>query len=387
VLDCGRRFGKDIMERNYISEGLMAGEPCAWFEPNYKSLMDNWRWFTETYFHAIKRRSEVEKRIDLINGGFVEMWSLEDKDASRGRRYKRVAVNEAAKVPHLEYSWNNVIRITLADLNGGAVIGSTPRGFNFFKQLYDRGMDPLEPEWAAWKKPTSANPYIPPAEIEEMRRTLPDIVFQQEIMAEFISDAGMVFRRVQEAATLQPLDGPLHGRQYLAGVDVASSIDFTVVSTLDAQSREQVFIDRFNRVDYTALEDRLEAAYRRWNMTGMVVEVNSIGQVVVDHLAGRGMNIIPFTTTSATKQTVIQALQSAFEHGLIRILDDAVQTGELLSFESKRNPSGSFAYSAPEGMHDDTVMALALAWSGMDAPSWGDVSDLGKVSGYRSRWE
>lgn len=387
MLDCGRRFGKDILERNYISEGLLAGEPCAWYEPNYKSVMDNWRWFTETYYGAIKRKSEVEKRVDLINGGFVEMWSLEDKDASRGRHYRRVVVNEAAKVPHLEYSWNNVIRITLADLYGGAVIGSTPRGFNFFKQLYDRGMDPLETEWASWKKPTTENPYIPKSEIDELRRTLPDIVFQQEINAEFISDAGMVFRRVQDAAVLQPLAEPVHGRQYIAGVDVAASVDYTVISALDAQTREQVYIDRFNRVDYNVLEDRLEAAYKRWNMSGMVVEVNSIGQGVVDHLAGRGMNIIPFTTTSATKQEIIQALQSAFEHGLIRVLDDTVQTGELLSFESKRNPSGSFAYSAPEGMHDDTVMALALAWSGLDAPSWGDVSDLGKVTGYKSRWE
>jgi hypothetical protein len=37
--------------------------------------------------------------------------------------------------------------------------------------------------------------------------------------------------------------------------------------------------------------------------------------------------------------------------------------GELLSFESKRNASGSFSYSAPDGMHDDCVMSLAFAWN------------------------
>ena len=386
MLDCGRRFGKDVMERNYISEGLRLGEPCAWYEPNYKSVMENWRWFTETYFPITKRKSEVERRIDLINGGFIEMWSLDDKDASRGRKYKRVVINEAAKVKDLEYSWNNVIRITLADLNGGALIGSTPRGFNYFKAMYDRGQDKFEEEWESWKKSTYDNPYIDRSEIEELKRTLPDIVFQQEIMAEFIHDSGMVFRRVQDASCLEALEEPIKSRQYIAGVDVAAAVDYTVVSVFDVESKEQVYIDRFNRVDYNVLEDRLEAVYKRWNMTSMVIEMNSIGQGVIDHLQNRNMHIIPFTTTNATKQEAIQSLQSAFEHGSIKIIYDPVQIGELLSFESKRNASGSFSYSAPSGMHDDTVMALAIAWSGFDGVSWDDVAGLGKVENYESPW-
>ena len=80
---------------------------------------------------------------------------------------------------------------------------------------------------------------------------------------------------------------------------------------------------------------------------------------------GRGLNIVPFTTTSATKQAIIQNLQAAFENGELGIIDDPVLIGELLSFESKRNASGSFSYSAPDGMHDDCVMSLAIAWNGI----------------------
>jgi len=169
---------------------------------------------------------------------------------------------------------------------------------------------------------------------------------------------------VQEAAVLQPRE-PQAGRQYVAGVDVASSIDFTVVSVLDAESKEMVYMDRFNRVDYPVLIDRLEGTYHRYGLTSMVVEANSIGRPVIDELVTRGLNIVPFTTTSATKQTVIQNLQNAFENGLIRVLDDPVLIGELLSFEAKRNASGSFSYSAPSGMHDDCVMSLAIAWHGL----------------------
>ena len=100
------------------------------------------------------------------------------------------------------------------------------------------------------------------------------------------------------------------------------------------------------------------------------MEANSIGQPVIDQLYSRGLPVIPFTTTSGTKQVIIQNLQAAFEHGDIRIIDDPVLIGELLSFESKRSPSGSFQYSAPDGMHDDCVMALAIAWDNIGGASW-----------------
>jgi hypothetical protein len=362
VLDCGRRFGKDIIERNYACEGLFNKEPVAWYEPEYKSLLENWSWFCAILHPIIKRKSEQEKRLDLRNGGYLEMWSLQDQDASRGRHYKRVVINEAAKAPHLEYSWNAVIRITLADLMGGAMLGSTPKGLNYFKALFDRGKDPLEHDWSSFQYSTYDNPYIPVSEIEEIKRTTPELLFNQEIMAQFISLEGAVFRRIQEAATMIQLEEPLEGHNYAAGVDVASEIDYTVICVIDLESKEQVFMDRFNRVDYPTLEDRLLQIYTKWHLSGMVVEANSIGRPVIDHLVQKGIGVTPFTTTNTTKQNIIQWLQSAFEHDSIKILDNPVLIGELLSFESKRSISGSFQYSAPEGLHDDCVMSLALAW-------------------------
>jgi phage terminase large subunit-like protein len=134
---------------------------------------------------------------------------------------------------------------------------------------------------------------------------------------------------------------------------------------MDVESKEMVYMDRFNRVDYPVLIDRLAAVYEKWHLDTMIIEANSIGRPVIDHMVERGLGVVPFTTTNATKQNIIQGLQSAFEHGNIKILDDPVLIGELLSFESKRTASGSFRYSAPDGMHDDTVMSLAIAWDGI----------------------
>ena len=76
-------------------------------------------------------------------------------------------------------------------------------------------------------------------------------------------------------------------------------------------------------------------------------------------------------TTIATKTVIIETLALAFERGDVRILADPVLIGELQAYEMERLPSGLMRYSAPEGMHDDTVMALALAWAVVAEPARG----------------
>jgi len=299
--------------------------------------------------------------VTLPGGGFVAVRSADNPDSLRGEGLDFVVMDECAFMQR--EAWTEAIRPALSDRLGKALFISTPKGRNWFWEAYQRGVN-QEEGWQSWQFPTSTNPFIEKSEIEAARRDLPEIIFRQEYLAEFVDDQGGVFRRVQEAAILTPQEYQ-QGKQYVAGVDVASSIDYTVVTILDAETKEMVYLDRFNRVDYPVLINRLAAIYARYHLTSMVVESNSIGRPVIDELVSRGLNIVPFTTTSATKQGIIQSLQSAFENGQIKVLNDAVLIGELLSYEAKRNASGSFAYSAPDGTHDDCVMSLAIAWSGM----------------------
>jgi phage terminase large subunit-like protein len=303
----------------------------------------------------------VDRVVNFPGGGFVAVRSADNPDSLRGEGLDFVVMDECAFMQ--KEAWTEAIRPALSDRQGKALFISTPKGRNWFWEIYQRGLQGDE-GWQSWQFPTAANPFIQASEIEAARRDLPEIIFRQEYLAEFVDDQGGVFRRVQEAAVLDPKE-PQAGRQYIAGVDVASSVDYTVVSVLDAETKEMVYLDRFNRVDYPVLIDRLESVYHRYNLTSMVVETNSIGRPVIDELVKRGLAIVAFTTTSATKQAVIQALQAAFENAQIKVLNNPVLIGELLSFESKRAPSGSFTYSAPDGMHDDCVMSLAIAWSGL----------------------
>ena len=362
VCAAGRRFGKSRLGSALcVSEGLK-GKRAWWIAPSYPVAMVGWLMIKKlsAKIPGVKIK-QGDYTVEYPYGGEVRVRSADNPDSLRGEGLDFVVMDECAFMR--KEAWTEAIRPALSDRQGKALFISTPKGRNWFWENYMRGVNGEE-GWQSWTFPTSSNPYIEASEIEAARRDLPEIIYRQEYLAEFIESDGGVFRRVQEAAVLQPRE-PQAGRQYVAGVDVASSVDFTVVSVLDAESKEMVYMDRFNRVDYPVLINRLESVYHRYRLTSMVVESNSIGRPVIDELVTRGLNIVPFTTTSATKQAIIQSLQSAFENGQILVLDEPVLVGELLSFESKRNASGSFSYSAPPGMHDDCVMSLAIAWDGI----------------------
>lgn len=360
TLAAGRRWGKTRLGVNECLDVASRGGRAWWVSPSYKTSEVGWR-----PLRQISRRLPgvdiriVDRMITLPGGGFVAVRSADNPDSLRGEGLDFVVMDECAFMK--KEAWTEAIRPSLSDRQGKALFISTPKGRNWFWENYQHGLAGDE-GWESFSFPTSSNPYIAPVEIEAAKRDLPELIFRQEYLAEFIDDEGGVFRRVQEAIRCDMIKEPEDKRQYIAGVDVAASIDYTVISVMDVQAKNLVFKDRFNRVDYNVLEDRLEAIYNHWNLDLIKIEANSIGQPVIDHLYNRNMNIIPFMTTNATKQPLITNLQSAFEHGEIGIFNDPILIGELLSFESKRSPSGSFSYSAPAGMHDDCVMSLALAW-------------------------
>ena len=93
-------------------------------------------------------------------------------------------------------------------------------------------------------------------------------------------------------------------------------------------------------------------------------ESNSIGGPNIEALQREGLPVRPFETTASSKPPLIESLVLAFDRSEITILDDPIMTGELMAYERTITPSGRSQYSAPQGLHDDTVIALALAWHG-----------------------
>lgn len=365
ILACGRRWGKSQLGVDRIIAPTLQGYPTAWFSPTFKMLMEAWRVLQETLAPIIETRNNAEMRLSLRGGGSVTAFSLdtEVQDTVRGRAFKRVVIDEAALVRNLRQTWENAIRPTLADFRGDAWFLSTPRGFNDFRVLFDRGADPEREDWASWQMPTSSNPYIDPSEIEAARAEMTEGAFNQEFLAEFVNWEGAVFRNVAECATAERKDAPEAGHEYVIGADWGRSVDYTVFCVIDVTARSMVDFDRSNRVDYVVQRGRLQALYEKWRPSRIIAEANSIGQPILEELVRAGLPITPFMTSNASKANIVENLALAFEQRNISILNDPVLQGELQAFQAEQLPGGMLRYSAPSGAHDDCVISLALAWS------------------------
>ena len=374
VVALGRRAGKSKLAQDLLISTALDGRPGGYFAPTYKLLEDFWREVRTILAEVIRDKSEQEHRLELLGGGTVDCWSTESGDPARGRRYARIVIDEAAMIPRLLEVWGQAIRPTLADFQGDAWFMSTPRGMNDFYILYLRGQDSLERDWASWQMPTSVNPYIIPSEIEAARHDLTEREFAQEFEARFLELEGAgVFRGVPAVTRLKPAP-PTKGHVHVFGVDWGRSNDYTVVSVLDATLMEQRAIDRYSQVEWEFQSERLHKLAEVYKPLTIVAESNSMGGPLVERLQ-RGyprmigsprppLPVYGWTATNATKASVVQALALGIEQGSLTLLDDQVQAGELLAFEGRVSPGGLVRYAAPIGMHDDTVVALALAYLG-----------------------
>jgi hypothetical protein len=362
VLCCGRRFGKTALAVDLLVNAALDGESWAYCAPKYDMVTEVWSQLKHILAPVIRAKNENLYRLELITGGVIRIWGLYADISMRGQAYNGVIIDEAAYIKNLLDIWQKAITPTLTDYRGRAYFLSTPNGHNGFWSLYNQANDPLFPDWQCWHYPTVDNPHIDPDEVDLQRKQLPERAFRQEYLAEFIDDAGGVFRGVNDVCIL-PQRLPYAG-DFVMGVDWAKSHDFTVISMVDRDTRQQVFMDRFNQVSWEVQRGRLIEIYRQWNPSVIYAESNSIGEPNIEALQREGIPVRPFETTALSKTPLIDALSLAIERKELTLLRNEVQRTELQAYQMERLPSGKYRYGSPDGGHDDTVMALALAWHG-----------------------
>lgn len=377
VLDMGRRWGKTDLCEIIIHAPLLAGYPVGWFAPTYKIFDDAWTEINRIYAPVILSSNKTEKRISFVTGGVLEGWTLDKEGAARGRKYKRIVIDEAARVKNLYDVFNYDLRPTLLDYSGDAFFPSTPKGLNDFYKLWAMAGD--HPDWARWKMPTSENPYISLSEIDTMRTSMPERVAQQELDAEFLED-GSFFQNLDACCVIEYPDKPENHKEHriVAGLDWALSEDFTVLTVLCATCGTVVDWWRANRMDFTMQRAFIIDKIKTWDAV-LLPERNSIGAPNIEMLVQAGVSIkrgpdggAGFNTTAGTKPELIQRLATAIERGDIKI--PVEYADELRAYEvtiTTANPK----FSAPSGQHDDRVISLALAWwaaiSGIEWSSFG----------------
>jgi len=360
----GRRFGKTLCMAAEILDrgGGDAGGDYGWVAPTYTVAdrgIDAFRLIAPDFVRIVGRmpaRAEFEGAAGACRVWFL---SADNPDGIRGFGFRGLVVDEAAAIP--VNVWNYVLRPTLAQTLGWGVFISTPAGRNWFYDMFTRGVE-RQPGFRSFTFPSNVSPYFPAQEWEEARRTLPEDVFRQEYMAEFLEDSVGVFRGIDACLELGVRSEELGvGGTVIVGCDIAKHTDWTVLVAIDAKTGRCLEMERFNQLDWPVQRERIATFVKRWRAR-LVMDATGVGDPVFDDLCRVLPQVEGFKITAQTKRELVQGLMVAVEQR--RVSWPAswdVMTAEMKRYEYEIGPTGQVSYSAPSGYHDDCVMALALA--------------------------
>jgi hypothetical protein len=378
----GRRWRKTSGVMAHVAiPAALRGKRVIWAAPTHKQTMIGWDEAQKALGAsgaARFNRTEMTAYFDKT-GGRIMFFSMDEPDNARGHTADVVVIDEAGDVP--EVAWFEVLRPMLLDTRGEAWVIGTPKGRNWFWRGWmaarDRAdstawwapalgvrIDPVTNELVRDPHPLE-NPDIDFGEMADLWSETPERSFRQEYLAEFLDDGGGVFRGVEECATGE-LKTPYKGNFGIGG-DLARVNDFTVLTVIDIDTKAVVDWARFNNVDWYTQQLRISALYARWSSVPgstcqIVIERNMAGDPVIEALRRVKLPVVGFQTTAKSKGPLIQDLVLAIERRQITYPNIPVVVGELQAYEQERLVSGVIRYRAPEGLHDDCVISLALAW-------------------------
>lgn len=379
-LMCGRRYGKTVYGVRKALDVVLGGGNVGWFAPNYRYADETYEDLLRRLGDFVVRQDAQKRRIECRNGALIEVWSLENQDAGRSRAYDLVVVDEAGLVPSLMTIWQQAIRPTLADRRGRAIFMGTPKGAQSdFVRLHRAAEAGNSLLWTGWRGRTADNPYIPADEIEEARRSMPPEAFAQEYEGIPADDGGNPFGLDAIADAFLKMS-PYHGTALhvpvVYGADLARAVDATVSLGLDPH-RGLCAIDRW-QAPWGVTRTRLVDIFGR---TPAVVDATGVGDMLVEDLQRDGALATAYRFTMPSKMRLMERLIAAFQRRELCLYGgpDWLRA-ELESFGFVYSKNG-VQYSAPDGMHDDGVMALALALHAWDRVQGTPPEEIAHVGG------
>lgn len=379
-VSCGSKFGKTQAASTSISNGLI------------NSRNAYWRWVAPIYEQA-RIGFDYCKKMLPIGDGFeakdsrlailcpeldsqIRYYHAHKADSLEGFATAGGVFDEAAKISKEAYDADNTTR---SRTRSKRIYVSTPIGKNHF---YNSCMEAKEemilakrqlrvPRMMFITAATFDNPYIPKESIEDMRRRLPDRLFRQYIMADFIDDAD-VFGNYRQCFEGQPIVFDSDDSHWFAdaaknstvvvGADWARTRDYTVFIAIDVEHKRVVGFRRFHKRSYIEAVRELVRFCKLFKETQTVWhDKTGVGVALDDQLAYTDLSYKGVTFSNQSKSSMINSLITTFEHRALFMPYLSVLDKELGAYEIKVNDIGTMTYNAPSGMHDDTVMALVLA--------------------------
>jgi hypothetical protein len=388
---CGTKFGKTASASMGVSSRLMIrkGSLGRWIAPIYSQAKIGFKYCRR----ILPTGPEIdinksEPSITMIpNDMKVEFKSGVNPEDLEGEATDFNILDEASKMSQQVY---DSVKTTTTVTRGLIAGFSTPRGKNWFYTKCMLAKERMEHDIRRGRKPThlfitapsSENPYVTTEAVEEARRSLPDRLFRQYFLAEFLDD-GAVFVGYQDCVEKGPpllFDGR-HQKWYhqdaehapvVVGADWAKTHDRTVFWAIDLRTRRTVGFQRFYKTPYTEAIRKLQLFCKKFHdVVAVLHDKTGLGQVIDDYLAQTELPYQGVTFTPQSKTSMVTQLITGIEQQDLWIPNWQEALGELDAYEVKTTLAGNMTYSAPTGKHDDIVCAMMLAYTAL--LQYGDV--------------
>lgn len=380
-LCAGRRWRKTTTGLSVAVEHAVHGGSYVWGAPTFKQVRVGWEELRRACGTVVTfNESRMEALFpDTGHGaGRIDFISLDDPDNARGKTANGIIIDEASEVA--ARAWQEILRPMLMDTGGWMLAMFTPKGRNWTWSEVMAAQHGDDPESVSWQIPSLGcvideergellrvphpleNPELRFSELEYMFQTMPRRTFQQEILAEFLDDAGGVFRNVEGCVGGAVEAGPPNRvYEYVIGVDLAKHLDYTVLCVGDLRAQRVVAFDRFNKSDWPLQKARIVSTATRWNNATIWMDATGIGDVVYDDLRAANLRVHPYKFTAASKDQLIHNAVLMVEQQQVHYPRIPILLEEMKALQyTRREVGGGYRIEAPEGLHDDAVMAFCL---------------------------
>jgi len=374
LLACGRRWGKseaaiaELLSFCFGKNKTKKPPKCWVISPSYQQGRPIHNKFLEMCPRSlIKSQSKQDKWYQFINGATVQFKS-ENQDLV-GEGLNLIIVDEAARLSRTKIEEELIP--TLLDREGVMIAVTTPRGKNWFYDLYmeyKEGANDID----AWKEPSWLNPHLSWEKIKwSFKRMRNRLTFRQEICAEFLEDVNSVFANVKKQSFGDPLYEPAFGRDYVFGIDFGRHDARTALIVMDVEAKRAVSIALLEEREWKYQMKLLEVYYKKWRPKKIYVDMATIGDKITEDLQKEGYEVVGVKmNVPSTRNSIIEDLAISIEMGEVSYPDYRkhqeweVLINELQAYEFNIL-ANRIVYQAPKGHFCDTIMALGLALYGI----------------------
>lgn len=339
--------------------------------PTYSEAKDAvWRdphmMFSMIPQNMIAKRNDSELVITFTNGSILQLMGADNPDSLRGAGPMGVIMDEFAT---MKYEAWQVIEPILRANGGWAWFIGTPKGKNHLWEFYQRGLQG-HPEWASFFLTADKSGLFTADQLSEMKRSMTQKMYAQEMMCDWLESEGTVFRGVREAMVATPQQ-PKANHLYVMGCDLAKVTDYTVLTIYDRIDNSQVYQDRFQTIDWPYQKAKIASVAKHYNNALIKIDATGIGDPIADDLIRAGLAVEPFKITEQSKKDLIEKLSIWIEQGKCKLLPITDSVNEFDNFSYEIGSTGKIRYQAREGFHDDIVISHALAINALyDIPKY-----------------